>query len=250
MQKHQLFNPRALESRDRLLSLFVCFFFNKIQNWNVGGLARWPLRICIHMQIHSWSVTQIIYSTCTMITRLTRRCQCDLFICFGGGGCCSRGQRRLCRWVQRMQITGVNPQRRRDNFSGKKSQEVRVSGWQISARWHEVDLKPTRLYLRTGSLQTSDSKRSSVIRIQPPANTATNQEARTENRHQHFVGGDDHELICTLSFYSYATHISRYCFLCLHCFSFLVCTACNLHFFYLAQPSGGERYSGCQSERV
>lgn len=102
-----------------------------------------------------------------------------------------------------------------------------------------MDLKPTRLYRRTGSLRTSNSKQSSVIRIQPPANAATNQEARTENRHQHFVGGDDHELICTLSFYSYATHISRYCFLCLHCISFLVCTACNLHFFYLAQPSGG-----------
>lgn len=42
MQKHQLFNPGALESRDRLPTFFFFIpFFLLILNWNVGGLVRW-----------------------------------------------------------------------------------------------------------------------------------------------------------------------------------------------------------------
>lgn len=98
MQKHQLFNPGTLESRDRLPTFFFIPFFLLIQNWNVGRLARWPSRICIHMQIHSCSVPPVIYSTCTVITRLVRCVRA----CLGLGR-----QLSVYRWIERMQITGV-----------------------------------------------------------------------------------------------------------------------------------------------
>lgn len=99
MQKHQLFNPGTLESRDRLPTFFFIIpFFLFIQNWNVGGLARWPSRICIHMQIRSCSAPPVIYSTCTVITRLVRCVRA----CLGLGR-----QLGVYRWIEGMQITGV-----------------------------------------------------------------------------------------------------------------------------------------------
>lgn len=183
MQKHQLFNPCALESRDRLPTFF-CFFSllpcnSELKCWRIGTLT--PPRICIHMQIHSCSVLACYLFNMRHDNKAREMCACLPRVGW------------VARHVQ-VDWRDANNRHRPDGRTGIMSAEGDTN---VGSRWHGWTWWDKNAHL-TNDQQTLQS--SKLIRIQLPVtyNKNGNKEARKEKIHLANTSESNDNLHCII----------------------------------------------------